>query len=109
MIEFKALGGATKVSPRRDSAGTFQSANIIMMRVSPRAFLLGKAMRIKSVEGLEACITKDGKIALKQDSLEYGKTVVIYLTLQQFDSLESWVFKNKDEIESTWNGGAEDD
>ena len=30
MINSKALGSAVKVSPRRDSAGTFQSANTLI-------------------------------------------------------------------------------
>ena len=65
-------------------------------------------MQMKSVEGLKAYITKEGKIALEQNSIEFGERVYVYLTLEQFNSLESWVFKNKDEIESIWNGGVED-
>jgi ATP-dependent helicase YprA (DUF1998 family) len=66
-------------------------------------------MQMKSVEGLEVYITKEGKIALEQHSFEFGERVYVYLTLEQFNSLESWVFKNKDEIEAMWNGGVEDD
>jgi len=66
-------------------------------------------MRMKSVDSLEAYITTDGRIALEQKSIELGKYVYIYLTIEQFNSLERWIFNNKDKIESKWNGGMEDD
>ena len=66
-------------------------------------------MKLKKVEGLHIYQTVDGRIAISQDSFEYGKRVDVFLTLEQFNSLESWVFKNKDEIEADWNGGVEDE
>jgi len=66
-------------------------------------------MRLKSVESVDVYITQEGKIALEQESLEFGERVYIYLTLEQFKSLDSWVFKNKDEIELAWNEGKDDE
>ena len=71
-------------------------------------FLLEKAMKFKNVEGFFVYPTESGKIAIKQYSHEHGKNVEIYLTLEQFGKLETWVLRNQDEIECAWNDGVEE-
>jgi hypothetical protein len=64
-------------------------------------------MKLKEVDGVEVYITANGRIALKQDSIEYGQPTVTFLTLNQFSVIEDWVFKNRDEIDLLWNDGIE--
>ena len=52
-------------------------------------------------------ITTDGSIYLEQYSTEFGKLVKVYITLDQFNNLETWVLRNKEEIEIAWNEGIE--
>ncbi len=75
------------------------------MRFAGLAEYEEKQMILKDTEALEIFITQHGRIALKQDSIEYGEPVNIYLTLDQFAKIEDWVFKNKEEIEIIWNDG----
>jgi hypothetical protein len=65
-------------------------------------------MKIKGTQSIRVCITEAGTIGLEQLDEIMGTFVYVYLSLEQFNSLESWVFKNKDEIESLWNGGVDD-
>jgi hypothetical protein len=62
-------------------------------------------MKLKDTEALEIFITKHGRIAIRQDSIEHGEPVLIFITLEQFAKIEDWVFKNKEEIEIIWNEG----
>lgn len=64
-------------------------------------------MKLKEVDGVEVYITNNGRIALKQDSIEYGQPTVTFLTLNQFSVIEDWVFRNRDEIDLLWNDGIE--
>ena len=66
-------------------------------------------MIIKGIEPVEVFITNGGKIAIKQEAIEFGEPVVIFLSSDQFAKIEHWVFKNKDQIELLWNEGVEDD
>ncbi len=66
-------------------------------------------MELKGIEAVEVFITVGGKIAIRQDAIEFGEPVCVFITLDQFSKIEHWVFKNKDEIELTWNDGVEDD
>ena len=66
-------------------------------------------LKFKSIEGFSAFINKEGKIAIEQDSYEFAKPVHVYLTMEQFETLEHWVYKNIAEIELTWNEGVEDE
>ena len=66
-------------------------------------------MELKGIEPVEVFITNGGKIAIKQEAIEFGEPVVIFLSVDQFEKIEHWVFKNKDEIELRWNEGVEDD
>jgi len=70
---------------------------------------MGKAMELKGTEAVEVFITVGGKIGIRQDAIEFGEPVVVFITLDQFAAIENWVFKNKDEIDLTWNNGVEDD
>lgn len=62
-------------------------------------------MKFKSVEGLDIYVTGEGKIALEQNSFEFGEPVRVLLTLEQFNNLHDWVLENEDQIDVTWNGG----
>lgn len=66
-------------------------------------------MKFKSAEGFTVFLNKEGKIAIEQESFEFGKTVHVYLTLDQFYAIGHWVLENKDDIELVWNDGVEDD
>jgi hypothetical protein len=66
-------------------------------------------MKFKDVEGFFVYLTQGGKIAIRQNSFEFGKDVHVFLTLDQFSKLETWVLRNQDEIECLWNDGVEDD
>jgi hypothetical protein len=66
-------------------------------------------MKLKSIEGFSVFINKEGKIGIEQESYEFGKPVHVYFTIEQFDGLSNWVWKNKDDIELVWNNGVEDD
>ena len=82
----------------------------VRMRVSPRAFFIGKSkMKLKSTDETSVEITKDGKICIYQFCKISNQPVEVHLTLEQFDSLETWILRNKDEIECAWNGGVEYD
>jgi hypothetical protein len=70
---------------------------------------MGKAMELKGTEAVEVFITVGGKIGIRQDAIEFGEPVVVFITLDQFAAIENWVFKNKDEIDLAWNNGVEDD
>ena len=65
-------------------------------------------MELKGIEAVEVFTTVCGKIAIKQDSIEFGEPVVVFLSLDQFAAIENWVFKNKDEIDLAWNNGVEE-
>jgi hypothetical protein len=65
-------------------------------------------MEFKNVEGFFVYPTESGKIAIKQYSHELRVNVEIYITLDQFNKLETWVLRNQDEIECAWNDGVEE-
>lgn len=66
-------------------------------------------MELKGTEAVEVFITVGGKIGIRQDAIEFGEPVCVFITLDQFAAIENWVFKNKDEIDLAWNNGVEDD
>ena len=66
-------------------------------------------MKFKSIEGFSVFISQEGKIVIEQKSLEFGKPVQVFLTLQQFYGIEHWVYSNKEQIFSAWNEGVEND
>ena len=65
-------------------------------------------MELKGIEAVEVFTTVGGKIGIKQESIEFGKPVCVFITLDQFAEIENWVFRNKDEIDSAWNNGVEE-
>jgi len=66
-------------------------------------------MELKAIKATSVSITTDGKINIEQWSNLLERPVEIQLTLEQFNNIETFVFKNKDEIELAWNEGVEDD
>jgi hypothetical protein len=72
-------------------------------------FLLEKQMIIKGSQSIDASFDGNGYILLEQYSIEFGKTVTILITLEQYNNIENFVFRNKDELELLWNDGVKDD
>ena len=66
-------------------------------------------MELKAIKATSVSITTDGKINIEQWSNLLERPVEIQLTLEQFNNIETFVFKNKDEIELAWNEGVEND
>lgn len=66
-------------------------------------------MIIKGSQIINTYLDCDGLIVLEQYSTEFGKPVTISITPEQFNIIENWVFKNKDEIELAWNDGVSDE
>ena len=62
-------------------------------------------MELKSTKSAHVSMNGQGKIVIEQWSDDLNKPVTIYLTYDQFLAIESWLFKNKDEIEAAWNDG----
>ena len=77
------------------------------MRASPKAFFLGKAMNLKSTKSANVSFNNQGKIVIEQWSDDFGKPVTFYLTADQLQQIDSWAFRNKEEIEAAWNDGVE--
>jgi hypothetical protein len=65
-------------------------------------------MNLKSTKSANVSFNSQGKIVIEQWSDDFGKPVTIYLTSNQFEVIDDWVFKNRDEIESAWNNGVDD-
>lgn len=66
-------------------------------------------MELKGIEAATVRISTSGNICIEQYSHSMGAPVEIYLTLQQFNNIETFVFKNRDDIELLWNEGVEND
>lgn len=66
-------------------------------------------MKLKSTSSIDVSLETNGKICIEQFSLSAEMPVEIHLTIEQFNSIANWVFKNKDEIELAWNGGVSDE
>lgn len=66
-------------------------------------------MILKPSLAVNASYDDNGYICIEQYSTEFGKLVTIKLTKDQFDLIENFVFKNKDEIELSWNEGIDDE
>ena len=66
-------------------------------------------MNLKSIKSANVDFTSEGKIVIEQWSDDFNQPVTIYLTLEQFQAIENWVFKGKEEIEFAWNSGVENE
>lgn len=66
-------------------------------------------MELKSTKSAHVDVNKQGKIVIEQWSDDFDQPVPIYLTLDQFEAISNWVFKNKAEIELAWNDGVENE
>jgi hypothetical protein len=65
-------------------------------------------MKLKGTQSVRVDFTEAGTIVLEQLCDITNEFIYIYLTLEQFDSLETWVLRNKEEIECAWNDGVEE-
>lgn len=66
-------------------------------------------MELKGIEAATVRISTSGNICIEQYSHSIGSPVEIYLTPQQFNNIETFVFKNRTDIELLWNEGVEND
>ena len=66
-------------------------------------------MELKATKSAHVDFNKQGKIVIEQWSDDFNQPVTIYLTLNQIEQIENWVFRHKDEIQEAWNGGVEDE
>ena len=66
-------------------------------------------MDLKSSKSAHVDVSKQGKIVIDQWSDDFDQPVTIYLTLDQLEAINNWVFKNRAEIELAWNDGVENE
>ena len=66
-------------------------------------------MKLKRVESVDIYLTAEGKICLTQYDDVIDDIVHIYLTCEQFDAIEDWIFIHAAEIDLAWNGGVSDE
>lgn len=64
-------------------------------------------MIFKGSQAIQAGFTEDGLICLEQYSTEFGKSVSIFITLDQFKLIERYVMNWKEDISQAWNDGVE--
>jgi len=64
-------------------------------------------MELKATKSAHVDVNRNGKIVIEQWSDDFDQPVTIYLTLNQFESIENWVTQNRAEIELAWNEGVE--
>lgn len=64
-------------------------------------------MNFKSTEGANIFITNEGKVCIRQKSLEFGKYVHVFLTFNQFMATADWLKDNEEDIKEIWNDGIE--
>jgi hypothetical protein len=63
-------------------------------------------MKLKEIDAVEVGITVYGKIILRQTTSEEN---FVYLTLDQFRSIQKWVDENIGAITYLWNDGVVDE
>lgn len=66
-------------------------------------------MKLKETKEVTVEITSTGEIVLQQYCQFLDEMVAIYLTLDQFHSIQKWVKIAEPNIEYAWNGGVEHD
>jgi len=52
-------------------------------------------MKLKHTLGVEFSVTGEGFICLKQFSLETQRNIYLYITLDQFQQMHTWVHSNE--------------
>lgn len=66
-------------------------------------------IKLKSIEAVEFFIAESGKIGIKQDSFVHGKSVEVFITLEQFVHLQLMVNDFKEDIIAAWNEGVDNE
>jgi hypothetical protein len=110
MISSIALGGA-QLGQALDGVLLVSTSppTSLRMRASPKAFFLGKAMNLKGTKSAHVEFNSEGKIVIEQWSDDLEQPVTIYLTYDQFVAIESWLFRNREDISLAWNNGVENE
>lgn len=62
-------------------------------------------MKLKHTLGVEFSVTGEGFICLKQYSGEIQRNIYLYITLDQFQQMHTWVHSNEGYINEIWNNG----
>jgi hypothetical protein len=65
-------------------------------------------MNLKSIKSANVSFNSQGKIVIEQWDDNLNHPVMIFLTLDQFEALDTWVFRNRADIELAWNSGVDD-
>ena len=68
-----------------------------------------KAMKLKPTEAVYFGHQTNGRIFIEQYDENFKDMVRCYLSPEQFMAIQNWFFNNRDEINSNWNMGVEDD
>jgi hypothetical protein len=62
-------------------------------------------MELKGTKSVHVDFNNQGKIVIEQWSDDLNKPVTIYLTRDQLQQIDMWLFRNAEEIEAAWNDG----
>jgi hypothetical protein len=62
-------------------------------------------MELKGTKSVHVDYNNQGKIVIEQWSDDFDQPVTIYLTREQLQQIDMWLFRNAEEIEAAWNDG----
>lgn len=62
-------------------------------------------MELKATKSVHVDFNSQGKIVIEQWSDDHNKPVTIYLTRDQLQQIDMWLFRNAEEVEAAWNDG----
>jgi hypothetical protein len=65
-------------------------------------------MNLKGTKSANVSLNNQGKIVIEQWDDNLNHPVMIFLTLDQLEAIDTWVFRNKTDIELAWNNGVDD-
>lgn len=65
-------------------------------------------MQLKATKSADVSYTSHGMIAIEQWDETYNEPVFVYLTVEQFRSIQRWVDHYESDITSVWNSGVDD-
>lgn len=66
-------------------------------------------MRLKPTQAVFFGFQTTGRIFIEQYDENHKDMARCYLSPEQFMAIQHWFFNNRDEINSAWNMGVEDD
>jgi len=66
-------------------------------------------MKLKPTQAVFFGFQTNGRIFIEQYDENHKDMARCYLSPEQFMAIQHWFFNNRDEINSSWNMGVEDD